>query len=85
MEELKSDHERAFGESERRRASELREVRERAELERQAWEENLLRKQEATLLARERELRETLRRERDKVWRVYSNLICYGPWFLAKF
>ena len=34
-------------------------------IEKQAWEENYIRKQDAILLTKERELRERLRRERD--------------------
>ena len=34
-------------------------------IEKQAWEENYIRKQDAVLLTREREMRERLRRERD--------------------
>lgn len=34
-------------------------------IEKQAWEENFIRKQDAVLLMREREMKERLRRERD--------------------
>lgn len=44
---------------------ELRELRERTKIEKQMWEENYLKKQDAILMTREREMREGLRRERD--------------------
>ena len=34
-------------------------------IEKQAWEENYIRKQDAVLLTKEREMRDRLRRERD--------------------
>lgn len=67
--ELKATHNQQLEELERRHLSELREVRERTEVERQAWEENILKRQESALMAKERELREQLRQERDKVQR----------------
>ena len=51
----------------RRHSSELREQRERMELEKQAWEENILKRQDTAMMTREREMREQLRQERDKV------------------
>ena len=57
----------------RRHSIELREQRERLELERQAWEENLLKRQETSMMTREREMKEQLRQERDKVEEMKSS------------
>lgn len=54
-------------EAERRHSSQLKSVEERLSTEREAWRENFTRKQETTFLSREREMRESLRQERDKV------------------
>lgn len=54
-------------EAERRHSSQLKAVEERLSTEREAWQENFTRKQETTFLSREREMRESLRQERDKV------------------
>ena len=48
-------------------APQLRTVEERLGTEKTAWQENFTRRQETTFLAREREMRESLRQERDKV------------------
>lgn len=45
---------------------EIQEIREKLALEKEAWEENFMKKQETTLLAKERELKEKVRRDRDK-------------------
>ena len=66
-EEMKVSHSSQLEEIQRRHSSELRELRERMEVERQAWEENILKKQDTAMLTREREMREQLRLERDKV------------------
>ena len=58
-----------MAEAERRHKSQLRAVEERLGAEREAWQENFTRKQETAFLAREREMRESLRQERDKVGR----------------
>ena len=67
MEEVQREHSRAVEEAERRHSSQLRAVEERLATEREAWQENYTRRQETTFLAREREMRESLRKERDKV------------------
>ncbi|KAM9832128.1 centrosomal protein of 131 kDa [Neosynchiropus ocellatus] len=51
---------------ERRHQAEMKTLQERLEIHKQTWEENYKKKEEAWLLNRERELREELRRERDK-------------------
>ena len=65
---MKVSHSSQLEELRRRHSSELRELRERMEVERQTWEENILKKQEAAMLTKEREMREQLRLERDKVY-----------------
>lgn len=67
LEEVYREHNRAVEEAERRHSSQLKAVEERLSTEREAWQENFTRKQETTLLSREREMRESLRQERDKV------------------
>ncbi|XP_043941012.1 centrosomal protein of 131 kDa isoform X2 [Protopterus annectens] len=63
---LKEEYEKAKEEQERRHQAEIWALKERLEIEKQAWEENYMKKQEAWLLARERELKEDVRRGRDK-------------------
>uniref|UniRef100_A0A8D0H3H6 Centrosomal protein 131 n=1 Tax=Sphenodon punctatus TaxID=8508 RepID=A0A8D0H3H6_SPHPU len=46
--------------------AELQILQERLEIEKQAWEANYLKKEEAWMISRERELREGVRKERDK-------------------
>ena len=67
VEELKRECSQAKEEAERRHASQLRALEERMATERQTWQESFTRRQENALLAREREMRESLRQERDKV------------------
>ncbi|XP_068510892.1 centrosomal protein of 131 kDa isoform X1 [Anas acuta] len=63
---LKEEHAKEQEERERRHQAEVKVLKERLEMERQAWEANYVKKEEAWLLARERELREEVRKERDK-------------------
>jgi 5-azacytidine-induced protein 1 len=44
---------------------EMKELHERNKIEKQMWEENYLKKQDAILMTKEREMRERLRQERD--------------------
>ncbi|XP_062298418.1 centrosomal protein of 131 kDa [Scomber scombrus] len=53
-------------EQERRHQAEMKALQERLDIEKQTWEGNYKKKEEAWLLSRERELKEDLRRERDK-------------------
>ena len=64
---MKVVHHHQLEEIQRRHSSELREQRERLELEKQSWEENLLKRQETAMMTKEREMKEQLRRDRDKV------------------
>ncbi|XP_030610410.1 centrosomal protein of 131 kDa isoform X3 [Archocentrus centrarchus] len=63
---LKEELDKTREEQERRHQVELKALQERLDIEKQAWEENYKKKEEAWLLTRERELKEQLRRERDK-------------------
>ena len=67
LEEASREHARVLEEKERRHGSELRALEERLAAEKEAWQENVTRRQETAILAREREMREALRQERDKV------------------
>ncbi|XP_066470551.1 centrosomal protein of 131 kDa isoform X2 [Tiliqua scincoides] len=63
---LKEEYEKGKQEQERRHQAEVHDLKLRLEMEKQAWEANYLKKEEAWLLTRERELREEVRKERDK-------------------
>uniref|UniRef100_A0A8C3PVC2 Centrosomal protein 131 n=1 Tax=Chrysolophus pictus TaxID=9089 RepID=A0A8C3PVC2_CHRPC len=63
---LKEEYAREKEEQERRHQTEVKVLRDRLELEKQAWEASYVKKEEAWLLSRERELREEVRKERDK-------------------
>ncbi|NXC42863.1 CP131 protein, partial [Penelope pileata] len=63
---LKEEYAREKEEQERRHQAEVKVLKERLELEKQTWEANYVKKEEAWLLSRERELREEVRKERDK-------------------
>lgn len=45
---------------------EIRELRERLKLEKEAYEENFMKKQDTWLLSKERELKDKVKKERDK-------------------
>ncbi|XP_059509638.1 centrosomal protein of 131 kDa isoform X2 [Stegostoma tigrinum] len=63
---LKEEFEKAKEEQERRHQAEIQSLKERLEIEKQAWEENYMKKQEAWLLSHERGLKEEVRKGRDK-------------------
>ncbi|XP_054832992.1 centrosomal protein of 131 kDa isoform X2 [Eublepharis macularius] len=63
---LKEEYEKGREEQERRHQAEVQALKVRLEIEKQAWEANYLKKEEAWLHTRERELREDVRKERDK-------------------
>ena len=44
----------------------MKELEEKLKIEKQSWEENYMKKQETWLVSKERELREQVRKERDK-------------------
>ncbi|XP_066560484.1 centrosomal protein of 131 kDa isoform X1 [Amia ocellicauda] len=63
---LREEFDRTREEQERRHQAEIKALKERLEIEKQAWEENYMKKEEAWLLSRERELKDEVRRGRDK-------------------
>ncbi|KFP22843.1 5-azacytidine-induced protein 1, partial [Egretta garzetta] len=63
---LKEEYEKEKEQQERRHQAEVKVLKDQLEIEKQAWEANYMKKEEAWLLARERELREEVRKERDK-------------------
>ena len=66
VEAAKREYEAIRLEQERRHTNEINELKEKLQLEKQSWEENYKKKQETFLTSKERELREQMRRERDK-------------------
>ncbi|XP_012519625.1 PREDICTED: centrosomal protein of 131 kDa [Propithecus coquereli] len=63
---LRAEFEKGREEQERRHQEELKALKEQLELERQAWAAGCARKEEAWLLNREQELKEEIRKGRDK-------------------
>uniref|UniRef100_A0A4W4DSP2 Centrosomal protein 131 n=2 Tax=Electrophorus electricus TaxID=8005 RepID=A0A4W4DSP2_ELEEL len=63
---LREEMEKSREEQERRHQVEMKALRERMEIEKRTWEENYMKKEDAWLLSRERELKEEVRRGRDK-------------------
>ncbi|XP_075297169.1 centrosomal protein of 131 kDa isoform X3 [Opisthocomus hoazin] len=63
---LKEEYTKEKEQQERRHQTEMKVLKDRLEIEKQAWEANYVKKEEAWLLSRERELREEVRKERDK-------------------
>ncbi|XP_006886386.1 PREDICTED: 5-azacytidine-induced protein 1 [Elephantulus edwardii] len=63
---LRAEFEKAAAEQERRHQVELQALKDQLEAERQIWEASYARKEEAWLLTRERELKEEIRKGRDK-------------------
>ncbi|NXA87566.1 CP131 protein, partial [Melanocharis versteri] len=63
---LRDEYAKEKEEQDRRHQAELKVLKDQLELEKQAWEANYVKKEEAWLLSRERELREEMRKERDK-------------------
>ncbi|XP_032851610.2 centrosomal protein of 131 kDa isoform X2 [Tyto alba] len=63
---LKEEYAKEKEEQEKRHQAEVKVLKDRLEMEKQAWEASYVKKEEAWLLSRERELREEVRKERDK-------------------
>lgn len=63
---LRAEFEKGREEQERRHQMELKALKDQLEVERQMWEASRTKKEEAWLLNRERELKEEIRRGRDK-------------------
>ncbi|KAJ8038079.1 hypothetical protein HOLleu_19055 [Holothuria leucospilota] len=63
---LREEYEKARDEQERRHKTEVKDMEERLRIEKESWEENYMKKQETTLMSKERELKEKVREERDR-------------------
>ncbi|NWS47376.1 CP131 protein, partial [Probosciger aterrimus] len=63
---LKEEYAKEKEEQERRHQAEVKVLKDQLEIEKQAWEASYMKKEEAWLLSRERELREEVKKERDK-------------------
>ncbi|XP_022092605.1 centrosomal protein of 131 kDa-like [Acanthaster planci] len=63
---MKEEYEQARDEQECRHRAEVKDLEERLKIEKEAWEENYMKKQETWLLSKERELKEHVRKDRDK-------------------
>lgn len=63
---MKSEFEKAREEQENRHNIEIRELKDRLAVEKASWEENYMKKQETWMLQKERELKDQVRRDRDK-------------------
>ncbi|XP_078691966.1 centrosomal protein of 131 kDa-like [Branchiostoma floridae x Branchiostoma belcheri] len=66
VETMRREYEKARDEQERRHAAEVKQLQDRLKVEKEAWEENYMKKQDTWLLQKERELKETVKRDRDK-------------------
>ncbi|XP_061866727.1 centrosomal protein of 131 kDa isoform X2 [Colius striatus] len=64
--QLREENAKDKEEQERRHQAEVKALKEQLEMEKKAWEENYTKKEELWLLSRERELRQELKKERDK-------------------
>ncbi|XP_043819600.1 centrosomal protein of 131 kDa isoform X4 [Dromiciops gliroides] len=63
---LREEYEKGREEQERRHQLDMKALKERLEVEKETWEANYLKKEEARLLKRERELKDEVRKVRDK-------------------
>lgn len=62
---LTEEYKKSKEEAERRHATEIEVLKERLELEKQAWQENYIKRQEGYILQKERELKDAVRADRD--------------------
>lgn len=63
---MKQEYDKSREEQERRHADEIRSMKEKLKLEKDSWEQNFLKKQETWVVQKERELKDQVKRERDK-------------------
>ncbi|KAJ8318528.1 hypothetical protein KUTeg_003619 [Tegillarca granosa] len=63
---MKSEFEKAREEQENRHAAEITDLKEKLAVEKESWEENYIKKKETWMLQKERELKEQVRKDRDK-------------------
>lgn len=64
--EMQTSHQRTIDDLERKHQLEMNELKERLEIEKQGWIENYMKKQDAMLMTKERELKEAVREGRDR-------------------
>ncbi|KAJ7372675.1 hypothetical protein OS493_017948 [Desmophyllum pertusum] len=64
--EMQTSHQRTNDDLERKHQLEMNELKERLEIEKQGWIENYMKKQDAMLMTKERELKEAVRDGRDR-------------------
>ncbi|XP_069125158.1 centrosomal protein of 131 kDa-like [Argopecten irradians] len=63
---MKSEFEKAREEQERRHNEETADIKEKVKIEKEQWEENYRKKQDTWIMQKERELRDQVKRDRDK-------------------
>lgn len=66
IETIKKEYTQVQQEQDKKHTDELRNLTEKLEIEKQSWEQNHLKKQENWATQKEREIRDQLKRERDK-------------------
>ncbi|CAL1548570.1 unnamed protein product [Lymnaea stagnalis] len=66
LEAMKEEFDKSRDEQEKRHKSEIRALQEKLKLEKESWEENYMKRHETWLVQKEREIREQIKKERDK-------------------
>jgi 5-azacytidine-induced protein 1 len=66
IETIRKEYQTSQTEAETKHQIEIKNLKEKLEIEKQSWEQNYLKKQENWILQKERELKEQVKRERDK-------------------
>ncbi len=66
IETIKKEYQQVQSELEKKHQAELKNLTEKLDIEKQSWEQNYLKKQENWALQKERDLKEQIKRERDK-------------------
>ena len=66
IETIKKEYAEAQAELEKKHQTEIKNLKEKLDIEKQSWEQNYLKKQENWSIQKEREIKDQLKRERDK-------------------
>ncbi|GFR90984.1 centrosomal protein of 131 kDa-like [Elysia marginata] len=66
LQAMREQFDKAKDEQDRRHKSEISELKEKLKLEKESWEENYMKRHETWLVQKERELRDKVKKERDK-------------------
>lgn len=66
LQAMREQFDKAKDEQDRRHKSEITELKEKLKLEKESWEENYMKRHETWLVQKERELRDKVKKERDK-------------------